>query len=188
MHYRFRSSPRNGNIKELHLTSAFSPPRQRLPSLLRPIKGVGSITIYYCIYSLSSFKFLLHNNSFSQELNSSPPPLLSSHSHPPHQATTSEVHRETLLFPSLHGELPYTTTTQTPISSYYRKSTVNWTLVTITVPASDPRYFSCKNKFKIQKKIIEFYINIPTFFNNSILILHPYFKISQHHSYQLVQY
>jgi hypothetical protein len=70
--YPFLSSIQNRGIKKIHSPLVVSPQWNRLPSLLRPIKGVGSLTIIRCIYFPPSFWFLLRKNSFSAKLKSPP--------------------------------------------------------------------------------------------------------------------
>jgi hypothetical protein len=66
---------------ELHSQSVVSPPRHRLPSLLRPIKGTGRLKICHHIHSLPYFRFLLHKNSLLSYLKSPPPSLLTGRPH-----------------------------------------------------------------------------------------------------------
>jgi hypothetical protein len=54
---------------------------EELSSLLRPIKGVGSLKIRHHIHSLSYIGFLLCKNSLLSELKSPPPPLLTARPH-----------------------------------------------------------------------------------------------------------
>jgi hypothetical protein len=66
-----------------HPTPAvISPPQHRLPSLLRPIKGIERLTICHHIHSPPSVGFLLRKNLLLLELKSWPPSLLTARPHP----------------------------------------------------------------------------------------------------------
>jgi hypothetical protein len=118
----------------------------RLLSLMRPIKGVKSLTIHHSIYFSLSFGFLLHKNSLLSELKSPPPPLLTVWPHP------SLHHPELQLVrslespsssPSIHGELSCITPphARTPMSSCCHRSTDQ---PQSTILATGPHIFHTK--------------------------------------------
>jgi hypothetical protein len=124
----FISSPKNGSIEELHSPSTVYPLQYHLPSLLHPIKGVGSLIIRRRIHSLPSFEFLLRKNSLSSELKSPPPPLLAARSHPSlcHVELRSVRSSESpSSSPSIHDELPCIRTTARSNSNEFLLSQVH---------------------------------------------------------------
>jgi hypothetical protein len=103
------SSPKNECVEEFHSRSVISPLWYRLPSILRSIKGVGSLTIHRHIHSLPYFEFLLHKNSLSPELKSPSPPLLATRPHPSlycPELRSMRFLESTPSSPSIHDESP----------------------------------------------------------------------------------
>jgi hypothetical protein len=109
---------------------------EELPTLLRPIKGTGSLAIHRHIYCPPYFGFLLRKNSLSLEHKSPSSPLLTVRPH------LSLRHLERRPMRSCRALLPLQTSTEssrasqqprawTPASSCSHRSTVNRMSVTV---------------------------------------------------------